>query len=140
MLTWVPLLNGGDQEDIITEWVRLIHAEPDERMKAGYLTVALVFANLAKRASVWRQHLEPLMIQRSEIADEWRMEGEIARVKRDIRRFARGRFRTELPLDIEELIDAQTDLTTLDRWVDALADATSLDDFRSRITPSSNGS
>lgn len=140
VLPWVPLLNGGEQEDIITEWIRLVLEEPDERSKRGYFAIALVFANLAKRAAVWRKHLEPLMVQRSEIVDEWRMEGEIARVKQDIRRFVRGRFGASMPSELEEQIDSQDNISTLEMWVDAVAEAESLDDFRTRIAPPASDS
>ena len=80
------------------------------------------------------------MMQRSEIADEWRLEGAIEQTKRAIRKFARGRGGVELPHEITELIDAQDDMATLDRWIGVVAEATSLDDFRARITASTNGS
>jgi hypothetical protein len=50
-LPWIPLMTGGTEEAIISEWKRSALRDPDSRCRAQYGGLALLFAQLAKHGS-----------------------------------------------------------------------------------------
>lgn len=133
LLPWIALMHGGDDPIIISQWREAAQGEPDALLRAQYGALALTFADLGGRASIWKRELEGWNMGESRVINEWRAEGRLAGERLALKRFLQGRFRLPLPGDLQTAIDGQTDLAVLARWIDAAAIVSSLDDFRSAV-------
>ncbi|MGF1581682.1 MAG: hypothetical protein ACFCD0_20325 [Gemmataceae bacterium] len=74
VLPWVPLTQGGNQDDIIQRWKSLGELEENSRKRGAYRDVVLILADKMGRRSSWEQALEDWKVERSAIAEEWRKE------------------------------------------------------------------
>ncbi len=153
VLPWLPLLRGAAEAANLKTWKRLARQEPDRRSRSDFGALALVFAELAGTAAVWRQALKGWNMQESPQVLEWqaearaegRVEGRVegraeGRVEgrretraEDIRRAIRLRFDTPMPADLEEQLAALKREADLDRWFEASQTAASLDAFRAAV-------
>jgi hypothetical protein len=142
-LVWVPLMHHGEDPGIIKRWKPLALGEPDERKRADYAALALIFAEAAGRLDVWRRALEGWNMQQSSVIREWiqqgKQEGRAEGAALMLLHYLRQRFGGEVPADLRMLIEAQTDLDLLDRWFEHALGADSLDRFRAALPPQSNG-
>jgi hypothetical protein len=58
ILPWIPLMRGGADPGIIETWKQLASAEPDDRARADYGGLVLIFAELGGCWPIWKQALE----------------------------------------------------------------------------------
>jgi hypothetical protein len=77
LLPWIPLMHGGVEAAIMEQWQEVARAEPDPQVRATLAGLAVVFADLAGRAVVWKQALEGWNVRNSQVIDEWRNEGRV---------------------------------------------------------------
>jgi hypothetical protein len=126
LLPMIPLMQGGKEARIIEQWKTVAAAEPDERRRGDYGSLARVFADLAKRGRVWRQALEGWNMKRSESVMEWQAET----MTEAVIEVLQLRFGTELPEDLVTRIRGTTDLALLKRWHAAAVTARTLNKFR----------
>jgi hypothetical protein len=116
LLPWIPLMRGGGQAAIIEEWKQAAAAEPDSEVRATLGGLALVFAELTKRAQTWREGLRGWDVRTSRIVEEWReegrMEGALATARDDLYGLLMERF-GRVPKIWEQRIQAATDLDRL---------------------------
>src|SRR4051794_28814882 len=76
MLFWVPLMMRAEEEGIIGRWKEVTTAVvPDRRMRHTMGSVALVFADLAKRFLAWKRGLEGWDMSESMVVNGWISEG-----------------------------------------------------------------
>jgi len=138
LLAWIPLMHGGGEAAIITEWKRLAEAEPDAVLRSVYAALALTFAELTKGLVAWQRALENWNMKESQTMLGWirkgQEEGRLEAKRADLLRVLRVRFRAEVPSDLRAAVEGTNDLNILDRWMDAAATAASLTDFRSAMT------
>src|SRR5262249_60560644 len=76
ILGLVPLMDGGDDSGIMTEWLRLASAEADPRRRSDIGALALVFAEAADRGTAWQRLLRGWNMTQSKQVLEWQAEGE----------------------------------------------------------------
>jgi hypothetical protein len=134
VLPWIPLMRGGDESAIIERWKELALQEPDERRRAEYAGLALVFAEAADRRTVWKEALKEWNVKVSQQVLEWqaeaRAQGAADKQAESILRLLNLRFPGGVPADLAEGVRAVRDLGKLDRWFDAAATVPSVEEFR----------
>jgi hypothetical protein len=134
VLVWVPLLAGGGDEGVATEWARLAAEEPDAQRRTDYVELALVFAEHVKRLPVWKKEVEVLKMEwKSQIIEARRQEGRLEEKRADLLKVLRAQFRSEVPPDLAEAVSRKDDLSTLRRWFDEAVAGTSPDKFRELV-------
>jgi hypothetical protein len=134
VLPWLPLLRGATEAANIAEWQRLGDSEPDARSRSDFGALAIIFAELAGTASIWRQALQGWNMRESPQVLEWQLEARLERGKDDVKRAVRLRFGTTMPADLADQLTSLQSITELDRWFDASQTAPSLDTFRAAVT------
>jgi hypothetical protein len=133
VLPWLPLLRGAAEAANLTEWKRLARQEPDRRSRSDFGALAMVFAELAGTASVWRQALKGWNMQESPQVLEWQAEASRETRAEDVRRAIRFRFGTPMPADLERRLAALKHDADLDHWFEASQKAASLEAFRAAV-------
>jgi hypothetical protein len=133
LLPWIPLMGGGGESSVPAEWKQLAEAEPDDRLRAEYGSLAKVFARLTDHYDAWADLLKEWEMKKSPVVEEWRMEGELAASRAKLLRALELRFRVALPPELVAAIEASTDYDELSRWFDAVFATDTLDAFRAAI-------
>lgn len=141
ILPWVPLMRRAEQAAIMEEWKRLADRESDKQWQSDYAGLALVFADLANRWSIWRDALEGWNVKQSQQVLEWQAEarreglreGELAGQRAALLRALRVRFKKKIPAKVSAAIAALNDLDELARWLDAALTADSFEVFRTAV-------
>lgn len=153
LLPWIPLMRGGAEAAIMGQWKQLAQAEPDDRRRADYGGLALVFAELAARRPAWKQALEGWNVEQSQQVLEWqaeaekrgivkgeakgkaegKAEGKVEGEAKALLRLLERRFSMLVPADLATTIQATRDIAQLDRWFDAAIDVATLDEFRRSV-------
>lgn len=133
ILPWIPLMSGADTSAIIGEWKRLAAAEPDEKKRGDYAALTRILARAARRGDVWKAGLEGWNMEVSEFLQEWIAKGEargLVNARRaDLRRILELRF-SPIPSDLIALIESETSLEQLGRWLDQAVTAATVDELR----------
>ena len=139
ILCWVPLMNDGGDPAVAQEWVRLARGETDRERRAEYAGLALVFAERAGCLPVWQQALKEWDVEQSQLIAGWRSkardEGRLEAKRDAMLKVLRRHFPPEVPADLTQIIQQQTDLDALERWFDAALTALSLEAFRAQLQP-----
>jgi hypothetical protein len=134
-LAWVPLMKGGGEPDTAARWKELAGAEPNETRRADLGGLALIFASLTDCVPVWRKELEGWNVERSPITLEWEARGEargsLNALRNTLLRLLHLKFGS-VPESIKQAVDSQTDQATLDRWLDSVIVASSIEELRSQ--------
>jgi len=133
VLPWLPLLRGAAEAVNLTEWQRLASQEPDSQSRSDFGALAVVFAELAGTAAVWRKVLKGWNMKESPQVLEWQAEARMETRAEDVRRAIRLRFGTPVPEDLENQLVAIKKEAELDHWFDASLTAPSLDAFRAAV-------
>jgi hypothetical protein len=132
-----PPLRGAAEAVNLTEWQRVASQEPDSQSPSDFGVLALVFAELAGTAAVWRKALKWWNMRESPQVLEWQAEARAeARLETRVeylRRAIRLRFGKPVPADLENQLAAIKNEAELDRWFDASQTAPSLDAFRATV-------
>jgi hypothetical protein len=128
LLVFVPLMQGGGEDGIITRWLGAAGQETDARLRAEYASLALVLANLKDWYPAWKQALKEWDMREAEILKEWKREGSVETAQRFLRRLLQQRF-GELPVSLLERIEATSELDRLERAFDQVQQLTKLDDL-----------
>jgi hypothetical protein len=131
-LVFVPLMAGGDEDGVREDWVRLAADEPDERKRADYGALALVFASLAK-APGWRESLKEWKMERSPVTLEWEARGELRASRAKLLRVLEVVLKQVPPAEVVGAVQAQEDLETLDRWFDQALTVSTVEGARTAV-------
>jgi hypothetical protein len=133
ILPWIPLMAGGGEDGIIKTWKRLAEQEPNAQFRSDYAALALVFAELADCAEVWKRDLEGWnMIQSKQIL-EWENAGRVKHAREALLRLLGLRFPGTLPRKFVKRVEDNEDLEELKRWFDAAATADDWDAFAEAV-------
>jgi hypothetical protein len=137
VLPWLPLLRGAAEAANMAEWMRLAAQEPDRRSRSDFGALAVVFAELAGTASIWRKALKGWNMRESPQVLEWqaeaRTEASLEKAAKYLRQALQLRFGVPVPEDLDGQIAAIKKEAELDRWFDASLTAPSLDAFRAAV-------
>jgi hypothetical protein len=133
ILPWVPLMAGGGEDGIIKRWKRLAEQEPNAQFRSDYAALALVFAELADCADVWKRGLEGWnMIQSKQIL-EWENAGRLKHAREDLLQALEVRFRSALPRKFVRRVEGSEDLEELRRWFQAALTAEDWEAFAKTV-------
>ena len=133
VLPWLPLWRGAAEAANMAEWQRLAALEADWHSHSDFGALAVVFAELAGTAALWRQALARWDMRESPQVLEWQREARMETRKEDVRRVVQLRFTAPIPADLAEQLAALQSAEELDRWLAACATAPSLDAFRAAV-------
>jgi hypothetical protein len=134
ILPWLPLVQGGAEPGIIQEWLRLASLEPDNRLRATYGGLALVFAELTEGRPAWQKALEGWNVRESQQVLEWQAEAKVEEARAKVLRALQLRFGADVPAELSALVEAQANLDVLNRWFDQAVTAATLADFRAAVS------
>ncbi len=136
-------MRGGGDAAIIAEWRRLASLERNPSWRADFGALALTFAGLAKRKSMWQTGLEGWNVRDStyiagwlkegelkgwNVRDStfiagWLKEGELKAQRKTLLRLLQLRWQNPIPSDLVETVNGCEDLDDLGRWIDQYATA-----------------
>lgn len=133
VLPWVPLLRGGEEVAIISEWKNLAGQEPDQKRRGEMGGLALVFADLAGRQVVGEQGLEGWNMKQSVVVLGWQREAEVRRMRTVILRSLELRYKTTPPADLANRVGEFEELDELSRWFEATLTSDTLASFRAAV-------
>ncbi len=120
---------GAEQQSTIEKWKRLAQGEIDERRKALYGSLSLVFADLADRKAIWEEGLRGWNMRESTVVNEWKNEGKAEERTEGILEILERRFPPGASPELTMAIRANKDLTTLRQWWNAAWTVASIDEF-----------
>ncbi len=133
ILPLIPLMQGGDDAGIIQLWLAQASLEADNRRRGDYGGLALVFAEAAKCADVWKTALKGWNVVQSQQVLEWqaeaRAEALVDSTVAHILRLLEIRFQ-QIPADLANVLRGTTDLAKLQTYFDLAVSAVSIDGFR----------
>ncbi len=133
LLPWVSVMAGGDRKEIGQRWIEVASDEPDLQLRASFGGLALVLAEKRGRDELWKRILKEWNVTESQIVKEWqkearkegREEGGREAMRLSLVRVLRAQFKESLPANVLQVVEQETDLKKLTRWLDiALASAT----------------
>jgi hypothetical protein len=139
LLPLIPLFKGGHESVIITRWKSL--AEQQSAEVRDVLSLALLFAEAAGCADLWREALKEFNMVESQVIKEWTAQARKEGVKEgkleglregkveDVLEVLRLK-KTALPTDLEEGIRAIDDLVRLRAAFKAALSSATVEDFR----------
>ena len=139
LLPWIPLMRGGDDAAMIERGKELASQEPDERRRAEYGGLALVFAEAADRKPLWKEALKEWNVKLSQTVLEWQAEAVAEKQAEFILLALNTRFPEGVPADVADGVRAVRDLEKLTRWFKAAMTAPSIEDFRRVLSNGDTG-
>ena len=75
ILVWVPLMAGGDDPQVLERWKQVALLQNEPHLRADYVVLALVFAELADRLAAWSAALKESNVNDSRVAQQWEDKG-----------------------------------------------------------------
>jgi hypothetical protein len=130
LLALIPLMQRGGEEGIIERWCELVGAETDSRRQADH-GLALVFAERVGRLDAWRDALKGFAMIESPLIAELLADARTEGKNEMLLRALQKRYQ-QLPEEIAAPIRACTDSNQLERWLDEVLEADTLEKFRQR--------
>lgn len=136
ILSWIPLMQGGEKTSVLESWKAAAILEPDRRIRADYAALARIFADAAGNVEIWKHSLKEWDMIESSVVNEWkdigRKEGEQRGEQRGLKRtliwFLEGRFGT-VPPEVVNALNSIQDLNRLNHLLDAARQSDSLQAF-----------
>jgi hypothetical protein len=110
LIVWVPLMKNGQTPEVVRRWRAL--AEKDERVRT-MADLALVFARLTDSVEVWKKGLEGIMLLKSPLMEEVRVELQ----RQNTLDVLELHFPGAVPASVVQRIQAETDLARLQKWL-----------------------
>lgn len=134
MLFWVPLMNRGGEDKIISRWREVVLATVEDQRRRDLLReVVLTFAELARTVPAWESGLEGWKVGESQMMNRWRAEeaaAEKLRTKKQaIIEMVDIRFPGAMPDEVRRLIQEQKTQSLVDDWFRAAARANAYQEF-----------
>lgn len=146
ILAWVPLMAGAGNAAVIAEWRRVAEQEPDPRWRSEHGALALVFVELTRWAPLWRQALEDWNVRESPQVLEWQAQarqealiegrnvGKVEALQETLLDLLALRLQSPVPVDIATRVAATSDAGVLKRWLHAVVQVGSFEDFRQHLS------
>jgi hypothetical protein len=135
VLVWVPTMVGGDQAEVLQRWQELARRRDiPPHLRADYVALALVFAELVGRETVWSAALKEFDVKDSRIAQQWEDKAVAAALRGSVARVLRKRFPgTAVPEEVAPILEKLTDREELSRWVDEASVTPSPEQFHQQL-------
>lgn len=137
LLPWIPLMTGGGEPAMISEWKRLALLEPNSRHRRDYGSIALIFAKLTACQKVWSLELEGWNVEESDLVKQWQdvaeQRGRLTTLRENLLRVLVAKFSGPLPSELLAAIQTQPDFGELSRWFDVALKAASLAEFQASV-------
>ena len=135
ILVWIPLMAGAGDPGLVERWKRAAESkEADEKRRAVYRDMALVFAELTKGLVVWQRGLEGWMMQESQFINRWLAQGEERGTLKTLRavlvRQLGKHLKATVPDAVRLAIEGTNDADMLNRWIDAVPTVGSFTEFQ----------
>ena len=131
-LPWIPLMQGGNELDIIEKWKELAATEPVSLRRADYGALAMVFASHAKQHHVWKSALKEWNMFESEVVNEWQDMARRQQAANSVLMILQDKF-GKLPADLPNHLQAIDDLSVLDQLLLKASHSGNLDEFQKQI-------
>jgi hypothetical protein len=123
LLTWLPLMRGGQTVEAVHRWRSLAEGHPQLQTM---IDLVLTFARLTDCEAVWRMELEDMMVTVSPYMEEARL-----KIRRqDLQALLEARFPSAVPAGVDERVNAETDLAKLMRWIVLAGTSKSPEEFQ----------
>ena len=74
LLSWISLMRGGAEPDIMERWKTIAATEPNSAHRATYGLLVTIFAELTGCADLWRSALKEWDMRESTLVNEWKAE------------------------------------------------------------------
>jgi hypothetical protein len=127
-----PELSFASWLDARNEWKRLADLEPDPQVRLQYAGDALIFAELPGVWREWKQALAGWNVKVSQQVLEWQADAQRATLLRQLEK----RYKVPVPEELAEQIRTTQDMNLLSRWLDAVVESNTLDEFRAALQSS----
>ena len=124
LLAWIPLMKRGGEDGIIKRWLEVAGDDRDMGRRGDY-SLALVFSEAVQLRDKWEAALKGFNMVESPLVREWKAEAKVDSLVRVVK----GRYKT-VAEEVTESIRGCRDLAKLDRWLDVVAMADTLEEFR----------
>jgi len=135
ILVWVPLMAGADQPEVIRRWRDLALRQEQLHLRADYVALALVFAEMAGRKQLWETGLEGFNVQESEVIRGWRQEGSLTTARAAVVNVLQTRFPgVPLPEGVRSALEKNADARQLSDWLRQAVLTASPADFERSLT------
>jgi hypothetical protein len=148
LLAFIPLMQKGGEEAILTKWLHLAGPQTDAHRRSQLGMVALVLAELQPWFDLWKKALKEWNMRESTVAQEWitlgkeegfqqgrqegrqegLQEGRLEQARQMATNLLRSRFGTLSP-EVLARIEQTTDLNLLEKAVERIFTATSPDEL-----------
>ena len=139
ILLWLPLMAGADQADVVCRWRDLAMRQQQLHLRAAYVTLALVFAEMAGRTALWQTGLEGFNMQESKIMRGWREGGALTNARAAVVNVLQARFPgTPVPEGVTSALEKNADLRQLTDWLRESALTASPADFERFLAAAAN--
>ncbi len=144
ILVWLPLMAGADQPEVVRRWRDLALRQQQLHLRADYVALALVFADLAGRKELWKTGLGGFNVRESEVVREWRKEafeegiekGALTNARAAVVSVLLARFpEVAVPEGVRSALDKNTDVRQLSDWLRQAALTPSPADFERVLAP-----
>lgn len=126
---WIPLMAGGDEENVVADWLRLRDKMVPERRRADVVSVALTFAELTGQRRSWERVMEGVTMTESALWNEIIQTGAMRELRKSLLRAIRFRFPAILTPDVERAIADQPNLDLLREWDEAIFTVNTAEEF-----------
>lgn len=137
LLYWAPLMKGADDPAKIQEWLRLAKTHFPKPLRSNLRIVALTFAELTGRASIWINFLKDWNVGESLLLRQWTAEAEAKAAAKALQatflRIVANRFPAEDVQTLRKKVRSEVRAETLNVWIDTAVAAKSADDLRKAL-------
>jgi hypothetical protein len=140
ILVWLPLMAGADHPEIVRHWCVLARRQTQLHVRADYVALALVFADMAGRKQLWKTELEGFDVQESSVVREWRMDATLTTARAAVLNVLEARFPgVPVPEGVRSALAKATDARQLTDWLREAAVTASPADFERFLTAADQG-
>jgi hypothetical protein len=119
---------------VIEEWKRQALTETEEEKRRSHGGLALVFAEKAGCLSASQTVLEGWNVERSQVLLKSEERGELKTNRALLLELLKLKFNQEVPADMVQLVEAETNLTTLHTWFQEAVNVPDLDSMREKLS------
>lgn len=135
LLPWIPLMRGSGEPGRIEEWHRMAESEPDANRRADFGGLARNWLRLLPDSirQCWQEMFKEFNMTKSPFLEEIRAEERLKTKQNDLLRAIQFRFRTSVPAELVDVVNAANDERDLDRWFEATFTSSNLEEIRAAV-------
>ena len=130
MLFWIPLMNGGNMESLVSRWREVVTEKvASKSMRGDLVVIAMNFAELAGCWYEWNRGLEDFEMEESRMTTMLAKKGSLTTQRQNINEILSDRFAGEVPEEVVQLINQQESMELLHDWFRAAYRADTFEAF-----------